>query len=84
MKYYDIALIISPGCTIAAARRILGELDEMGIEYDWDDLEFYEDGMFFCGQVPETTSVKQIESIEGLEIDWDTMYDWDPYEEVEE
>ena len=80
--YYDVALLIPADKTLAEVFDILGALDVLEVMIDYTSIEFGKDTMSFEGQYPDGLSPEQLES-SGVEIDWDTMSEWDIEEESE-
>lgn len=85
-EFFVVALFIPADRTIADVHRILSTLDDMDFCYDGYRMDFEDNGMFFDARCEEDWIVMlgKLESIDGLEIDWDTMSDWDDDVEEEE
>lgn len=85
-EFFVVALFIPADRTIADVHRILSTLDDMDFCYDGYHMDFEDNGMFFNARCEEDWNVTlgKLESIDGLEIDWDTMFDWDDDGEEEE
>lgn len=84
--WYDIALHIPGDRTLAEVHTILDKLDDMGVEVDYGSLEFEDNGLFFEARYLEKIglTLDDFEKIDGLELDWDTMAEWDDYGGEEE
>lgn len=79
--WFDIALYVPGDRTLKELHAILDKLDDMDVEVDYGSFEFEDNGLFFEARYSEKDGygVNDFEAIDGLEIDWGTMAEWDDY-----
>ncbi|MBQ7701924.1 MAG: hypothetical protein IJT54_05920 [Candidatus Methanomethylophilaceae archaeon] len=78
-NWTDIALYVSGEKTLAEYKAILEKLND----YDVDimDVEFEDNGAFLEARyLTDEVKLEDLKGIEGLEVDWDTMSEWDDCE----
>ena len=83
LPYNDVALFVSGDCSLSVFSEILLALSDAEIEIDLSDIEFDTNGTYFdasySDEIPIEDEIKRIHDELGyIEIDWDTMAEWDP------
>ena len=85
---YELVLFIPGGVSLTRTKEILEKLDDLDIEVDYGSLDFQDNGLFIdAGFSSDIDNIEEtINSIGDIEIDWDSMADWDcwPEEECDE
>ena len=70
-NWTDIALYVSGEKTLAEYKAILEKLND----YDVDIMD-----VEFARYLTDEVKLEDLKGIEGLEVDWDTMSEWDDCE----
>lgn len=83
LPYNDVALFVNGDCSLSVFSDILLALSDAEIEIDLSDIEFDTNGTYFdasySDEIPIEDEIKRIHDEYGyIEIDWDTMAEWDP------
>ena len=89
LPYDDVALFVNGDCSLSTFSEIISALSDAEIEVDFTELEFDFNGTYFDASYPHGMSIEdEIKKIHNdlgfIEIDWDTMAEWDPVEEYDE
>ena len=81
-EYYDIALYFDGSITLTKFHELVDKLRDAGLELDLLFMDVDEDGIFMdarydSDQFPAFPQVEQIiDSLDGVELDYETMSEW--------